>query len=97
MLAVGLPTLFDEGNSGTAVAGYVLIRLATVGLWLRAAHDHPERRRTAVVYAAGVSAVRLPSLMPRPDHATDRVARSVWYISGLRGPWPRGHVRRRHP
>jgi low temperature requirement protein LtrA len=59
VLAVGLPTLFAEGNSATAVAGYVLMRLATVGLWMRAAHDHAERRRTAMVYAAGVTVVQL--------------------------------------
>ena len=59
VLAVGLPKLFEEGNSATAVAGYVLMRLATVALWLRAARDHADRRRTALLYAAGVTFVQL--------------------------------------
>lgn len=58
VLAVGLPRLFAEGNSATAVLGYVLMRLATVGLWPRVARDHPDRRRTALLYVAGGTVVQ---------------------------------------
>jgi low temperature requirement protein LtrA len=59
IVAAGLPDLFADGNSGVVVAGYVVMRLATVVLWLRAAHDHAARRRTALIYAGGVTAVQV--------------------------------------
>lgn len=58
-MAAGLPQLFAEGNSIAAVTGYAMMRLATVALWLRAGHDHPERRRTARLYAGGITLVQL--------------------------------------
>uniref|UniRef100_UPI001A95DAF5 low temperature requirement protein A n=1 Tax=Intrasporangium flavum TaxID=1428657 RepID=UPI001A95DAF5 len=42
-----------------AVAGYVVMRLAMVVLWLRAAASHPEGRRTALTYAAGIALVQV--------------------------------------
>ncbi len=58
-LAAGVPTLFASGNSGVAVLGYAIMRFAMVGLWLRAAGGHPERRTTALTYAAGIAGVQL--------------------------------------
>ena len=59
MLAAGVPDLFDDGQSGVVVAGYAVMRLGMVALWLRAAAAHPEGRRTALVYAVGITAVQL--------------------------------------
>lgn len=65
VLALGLPALFhslDEGHhvdNAVVVAGYVIMRVATVALWLRAAKHDPARRRTARTYAAFVSAAQL--------------------------------------
>ena len=59
MLAAGVPDLFDDGQSGVVVAGYAVMRLGMVALWLRAAGAHPEGRRTALVYAGGISVVQL--------------------------------------
>lgn len=65
VLALGLPDLFhslDEGehvDNGVVVAGYVVMRIATVALWLRIASHDAARRRTALTYAACVSAVQL--------------------------------------
>lgn len=61
ILALGLPPLFhsiDEGHhldNGLAVAGYVVMRVAGIALWLRAARHNPEHRRTALHYAALVA------------------------------------------
>lgn len=58
-LAAGVPDLFADGQSVTAVTGYAVMRFAMVGLWLRAAGGHPERRRTALWYAGGITVVQL--------------------------------------
>ena len=61
VLALGLPQLFtslDEGrhvDNGVVVAGYVVMRVATVALWLRAAKHDPARRRTTLTYVVFVS------------------------------------------
>ena len=59
LLAAGVPDLFDDGQSGVVVAGYAVMRLGMVALWLRAAAAHPRGRRTALTYAVGITAVQL--------------------------------------
>jgi low temperature requirement protein LtrA len=59
MLAAGVPDLFDDGQSGIVVAGYAVMRLGMVALWLRAARSHPEGRRTALTYALGITVVQV--------------------------------------
>ncbi|MGW5239461.1 low temperature requirement protein A [Monashia sp. NPDC004114] len=59
MLAAGVPEMFGARNSKLLVAGYVVMRLAMVVLWLRAAASHPEGRRTALTYAVGIAIVQV--------------------------------------
>jgi low temperature requirement protein LtrA len=65
VLALGLPDLFhslDEGehvDNSVVVAGYVVMRVATIALWLRAAKNDPDRRRTALTYVLFVSITQL--------------------------------------
>jgi low temperature requirement protein LtrA len=65
ILALGLPPLFhsiDEGHhldNVLSVAGYVVMRIAGIGLWLRAARHDPEHRRTALTYAALVGLLQV--------------------------------------
>jgi low temperature requirement protein LtrA len=59
MLAAGVPGFFEDGQSALVVAGYAVMRLAMVALWLRAAAGHPERRDTCLTYAAGIAAVQV--------------------------------------
>ncbi|GAA2744848.1 low temperature requirement protein A [Terrabacter aerolatus] len=59
MLAAGIPELFASGQSGLVVGGYAVMRFAMVAMWLRAASSHPEGRRTALTYAAGISVVQV--------------------------------------
>ncbi len=65
VLALGLPQLFhslDEGehvDNGVVIAGYVVMRVATIALWLRAAEHDPSRRRTALTYVWFVSAAQV--------------------------------------
>src|ERR1700692_98019 len=61
VLAAGVPRMFASiersghlNNSGR-VLGYVLMRVALVFQWLRAAKDDPARRRVCLTYAATIS------------------------------------------
>ncbi len=60
ILALGLPTMFhavDSGEgtgNGVIVAGYVVMRLAMIALWLRVAKQDKLRRRSALTYAVVV-------------------------------------------
>jgi low temperature requirement protein LtrA len=57
VLALGLPPMFssvDEGervDNGVMVAGYVIMRVALIALWLRVARHDPARRRSGLAYA----------------------------------------------
>lgn len=59
VLAAGIPRAFNDGDFSTVTYGYVLMRLALVFQWLRAARSDPARRPAALRYAAGVTAVQV--------------------------------------
>ncbi|GAA0641732.1 low temperature requirement protein A [Kutzneria viridogrisea] len=59
IFAAGVPRAFDEGDFGIAVVGYLVMRLAMVSQWLRAARADGPRRRCALRYAGGIVAVQL--------------------------------------
>lgn len=58
VVSAGIPAVMEHGDLTLAVVGYVLMRLALVAQWLRAAR-HPDYRRTALRYAVGVGIVQL--------------------------------------
>ena len=55
----GIPGAFDAQDLLVATLGYVIMRLALVGQWLRAARSDPPRRTCAHRYAVGVSVCQL--------------------------------------
>ena len=62
IFALGLPRMFaslevDDGRVDVAimVLGYVIMRLAMLFQWLRAARQDPQRRRTCLIYAIGIA------------------------------------------
>jgi low temperature requirement protein LtrA len=65
ILALGLPQVFrsiDQGepvDNGVTVAGYVVMRVAMVFLWLRAARQDPPRRRVCQTYAVTIGVAQL--------------------------------------
>ncbi|TDD64590.1 low temperature requirement protein A [Jiangella aurantiaca] len=72
VLAAGIPRAFDEDDFSIAVAGYVIMRLALVGQWLRAAHGETGAgRTTALRYAGGLVVVQTAwvLLLQLPDSA----------------------------
>jgi low temperature requirement protein LtrA len=56
-VAAGVPVMMAEGMAGLmlVLTGYVIMRLAMVSQWLRAAIQHPESRPTTLRYAIGIS------------------------------------------
>ncbi|KRC58786.1 hypothetical protein ASE14_17795 [Agromyces sp. Root81] len=65
VLALGLPDMFhsiDEGehlDNGVVVSGYVIMRVATVAMWLRVARHDPEHRRSALAYATVIGVIQV--------------------------------------
>jgi low temperature requirement protein LtrA len=59
VLAAGIEPAFDNGDFRVVTIGYVIMRLALVGQWLRAARSDRERRPVALRYAAGVVVVQV--------------------------------------
>jgi low temperature requirement protein LtrA len=63
VLAAGVEPAFDGGDFRVVTAGYVIMRLALVGQWLRAARSDVERRPVALRYAFGVAIVQVAWLL----------------------------------
>ncbi len=65
ILALGLPDVFTSIEKGEhldnriVVLGYVIMRLAMVFQWLRAAKQDPERRRVCLTYAKFISLAQI--------------------------------------
>jgi low temperature requirement protein LtrA len=65
VLALGVPALFESIDHGehidnrVLVIGYVVMRIALVAQWLRAARQDPERRATALGYVKWVSLAQI--------------------------------------
>jgi low temperature requirement protein LtrA len=59
VLAAGVHAVMADGSTLVVVVGYVVMRLALVGQWLRVAVSSPEFRRTALRYAAGIVVVQV--------------------------------------
>ncbi|GAA0465238.1 low temperature requirement protein A [Streptomyces olivaceiscleroticus] len=59
VLAAGVPRAFRHGDFAIVVVGYVIMRVAILTQWLRAAAEHPEGRGGALRYAAGIVVVQV--------------------------------------
>jgi low temperature requirement protein LtrA len=65
ILSLGLPEVFhsvDEGrpvDNSVTVAGYVVMRVAMLFLWLRAARQDPPRRRACQTYAVTIGVAQI--------------------------------------
>jgi low temperature requirement protein LtrA len=65
ILALGLPQAFasiehgDHLDNGVLVAGYVVMRIALVGQWLRAARQDPDRRSACLTYVVFVTVAQI--------------------------------------
>ncbi len=59
IMAAGTPRAFDRSDYAITTLGYVVMRLAMVSQWLRAAHDDTARRRCAIRYAIGITVLQI--------------------------------------
>ncbi|QIZ36792.1 low temperature requirement protein A [Saccharopolyspora sp. ASAGF58] len=59
VLAAGVPGAFHDYDFTIVTIGYVVMRVAMVAQWLRAARQHPEGRAAALRYAGGVTVVQV--------------------------------------
>ncbi|WP_243696947.1 low temperature requirement protein A [Labedella endophytica] len=58
VVAAGAGPAMERGDFGLVVLGYIVMRLAMVIQWLRAAAGSPEFRATALRYAVGIAGVQ---------------------------------------
>ena len=65
VLAMGLPRMFasvqrgEHPDNSIMVFGYVIMRIAMVSQWLRAARQNPSRRRACLAYALIISVAQI--------------------------------------
>jgi low temperature requirement protein LtrA len=55
VLAAGVRAAADHSDYRAVAIGYLIMRTALVGQWLRAGTEHPPGRRTALRYALGIT------------------------------------------
>jgi low temperature requirement protein LtrA len=85
ILALGLPPVFhsiDEGHTidnSVTVAGYVVMRVSMIFLWLRAARQDQPRRRTCQTYAVTIGVAQLGWIALLLGHTTLGVF-SAWAV-----------------
>lgn len=108
VFAAGIPAWFDHDDFTTVLIGYVIMRLALVAQWLRAAREHPEGRSGTLRYAAGVAAVQvcwiarlwMPGrwgLISFGVLALAELAVPVWAeFAGRATSWHPGHITERY-
>ena len=100
VLALGLPDLFhsiDEGHTidnRTMVAGYVIMRVSMIALWLRVAQHDPARRRIALTYVTTIAIAQVGWValaILHLDLAPTVVGALVLYMIELVGPFIAEH------
>jgi low temperature requirement protein LtrA len=106
VLAAGVHDAMIDFDYGTVTLGYVLMRLAMVGQWLRLAISDPASRSTALRFAGGIAAVQVLWVARL---ATDdlvqfwsffvlvaaELAVPVWAQYRRRSPWHPHHIAER--
>ncbi|WP_431220776.1 low temperature requirement protein A [Leifsonia xyli] len=59
VLAAGVPAAFAEEDFTAIIIGYLIMRLALIGQWIRAGVEDPVHRTTAFRYASGIAVVQV--------------------------------------
>ena len=107
ILAAGVPAAFDTGDFTIVTIGYVVMRLALVSLWMRAARGDPGHAAAAHRYALGVTVVQIGwvlLLFASPEMATiafivlvlAELAVPVWAERASLTTWHREHIDERY-
>ncbi|HEU0206087.1 MAG TPA: low temperature requirement protein A [Pseudolysinimonas sp.] len=108
VLAAGVPTGFEHNDFRAITVGYVIMRVAILGQWLRAGIEHPQNRQAAFKYAGGIFVVQLlwvlrllllPPALFTPTFLVLIVAEMsipVWAEWRNRTTWHPGHIAERY-
>ena len=116
VLAIGLPPMFASVERGqrldnsVMVLGYVIMRVALVSQWLRAAKQDPARRRACLTYAITISVAQLgwvSLILARPPAAGAMILGVILVLIEFAGPvlaerkdggtpWHAHHIVERH-
>jgi low temperature requirement protein LtrA len=108
VVAVGIPRAETNRDFVVILAGYLIMRMAMVGLWLRAAASHSAGRETALRYAAGITVVQASwvawfFLVPRGAAvwvflvlAAAEMSVPIFAEAAGRTPWHPGHMAERY-
>jgi low temperature requirement protein LtrA len=107
IMAAGIPAMFETRTPNVAtVGGYVVMRLALVVQWLRAATSDPERRTTARRYAIGLIVAQSAwvAMLWIPQYwlpgflilVVLELAVPAWAEQASRTPWHPQHIAERY-
>lgn len=107
VLAAGVPAAFDDRNFMLVTAGYLIMRLALVVQWLRAARSDPERRPSTMRYAIGVTLCQIGWLiglaLPEelyviyfPILVIAEISVPIWAETLISTPWNAHHIAERY-
>jgi low temperature requirement protein LtrA len=107
VLAAGVPTAFEHNDFRAITVGYVIMRVAILGQWLRAGIEHPQNREAAFRYAGGILVVQvlwvlrllLPPALFTPTFLVFIVIEMsvpVWAEWRNRTTWHPGHIAERY-
>jgi low temperature requirement protein LtrA len=107
ILAAGVPRALAQRDFGITTLGYVTMRLAMVGQWLRAAAPHPDGRPCALRYAIGITVAQIGwvARLALPDSVgiasvlvlvAVELAVPFWAEGAGRTPWHPGHIAERY-
>jgi low temperature requirement protein LtrA len=96
VLALGLPDMFtsiDEGetvDNRVMVAGYIVMRVALLFQWLRAARQDPDRRSACLTYATAISVAQagwVVVLIAEMSVGATFACAGVLVLVEFAGPW----------
>jgi low temperature requirement protein LtrA len=107
IVASGVEAVYNERDLTVVVIGYVVMRIAGVTQWLRAAQSDPEHRPAALRYAVGIVLVQIAWIMllffPKdllvPGFLVLVVVELVlpiWAEQPSPTPWHEHHIRERY-
>jgi low temperature requirement protein LtrA len=107
ILAAGVPDAMDGSDFAVITLGYVVMRLAMVTQWLRAAAADPPHRRSSLRFAAGIAVVQLGWVLrlALPEGlgmasflvlAAAELAIPIWAERTAPTSWHPGHIAERY-
>ena len=107
VFAAGVPRAFVGGDFVVITLGYVIMRLAMVTQWLRAARADPTHRRGCLRFAFGVTLVQIGWVvrlaLPQPWDVVAfgvlvvaELAVPIWAEQGARTTWHPEHIAERY-